>query len=152
MEHTTVKVPSRKFIGISARTANTEQHKMDIPGMWGRFFGEDIHEKIPNAIGEDFYGIYYDYASDHTDSYTFMAGREVSSLDEIPEGMEGVLVPEQTFALIKVEGDFPKSLIDTWHKIWKSSLKRAYSVDFEHYGKEFLSDKNGISIYLGITP
>jgi predicted transcriptional regulator YdeE len=152
MQHETIKLPSRKFIGITVRTANTEQHKADIPAMWGRFFTEEIHEKIPNVIGNDFYGIYHEYASDHTDSYNFTAGCEVSSLDDIPKGMIGFTAPEQTYAVVNVEGDFPAELVKAWQNIWKSDLKRAYKCDLEHYGADFLTDKNAITIYLGITP
>lgn len=150
MQYETIKLPRRKFIGIAIRTANTEKHKFDIAGMWARFFGDEIYNKIPNVIGDDFYGVYCQYAGDYTDTYTFVAACEVSSIEEVPEEMVAVECPEQNFAVINVTGEFPKELIETWHKIWKSPLKRNYEVDLEHYGADFRSKSNGITLYIGI--
>lgn len=152
MEYSKIQLPSRKFIGIPVRTSNSPENQKYIALTWGRFFGEEIFNAIPNLVDDDYYGIYYDYKGDHTQSYTFMAGCMVSTLESIPDGMEGIEVPEQSYASISVEGPFPQALITKWHEIWQSNIPRNYRFDFEHYGPGFKSEKNLITIHLGINP
>lgn len=68
----------------------------------------------------------------------------VSSLQEVPEGMRGFVIPAQKATIfLSDEGAIPQIVIDLWHIIWKledaGTLKRAYKADYEVYD-QFASD------------
>jgi predicted transcriptional regulator YdeE len=85
------KLNSKKVIGIWIRTTNQEQQAMsDIQVLWGRFIAEQIPSKIPNKVNDTVYSIYTEYEGDYTKPYTTILACEVSSLEEIPEGMKGL--------------------------------------------------------------
>ncbi|MFN0065883.1 MAG: GyrI-like domain-containing protein [Chlamydiales bacterium] len=152
MEHEVVKKESMHFIGITVRTQNDEAGGMMIAGVWDRFYREKIFLKIPNAVSEDFFGIYFDYAGDHTKPYSLLVGCQVSSLEDVPKGMAGHFVPAASYAHFPVLGAFPDNLIATWQKIWQSDLKRTYQTDIEQYGPQFRSRLPLVDIFVGIKP
>jgi predicted transcriptional regulator YdeE len=135
-----------KLIGTEVRTTNKEE--MDptsakIPGLWGRFFQEQVAEKIPNKkAGGVLLGVYTKYESDYTGPYSLIVGTEVNSLDAIPEGMTALTIPAGKYLVFAVEGPMPKALVDTWIQIWSyfsdtSHNQRAYSTDYEvHHGND----------------
>ena len=53
-----------KIIGIS--TVTTNESMVDIENLWGKFWGENTADKIPNKVGDEFYAVYTDYESDYT--------------------------------------------------------------------------------------
>lgn len=134
--------PRMMVIGIACRTSNDPNAgPQDIPRLWQRFYSEDVLSKIPNKASEDVIALYCDYEGDHTKPYSCVIGCPVSSLDQIPPGLVGKVVPASTFALFHAVGEFPKSLIETWGAIWQSDLKRTYIGDYEVYGQKFASSK-----------
>ena len=77
-----------KIIGIATQTSNNDGQAIeDLGKLWAQFFGDNIIVKIPNAISSNIYSVYTDYESDFRGKYTTIIGLEVSTLDEIPEGM-----------------------------------------------------------------
>jgi predicted transcriptional regulator YdeE len=135
-----------KLIGVEVRTTNKQE--MDpasakIPGLWGRFFQEQIAEKIPNKkSGGVLLGVYTKYESDYTGPYSLLVGTEVNILDAIPEGMTGLTIPAGKYLVFAAEGPMPKALVDSWTHIWSyfaetSSYQRAYTTDYEmHYSND----------------
>ncbi|MBS1600248.1 MAG: effector binding domain-containing protein [Bacteroidetes bacterium] len=128
----------KKFqvIGIAVRTTNENgQAATDIQALWNRFMQEGILEKIPNKIDNTIYSIYTDYEKDHTKPYTTILGCAVSSLDEIPVGMQGKIIEQSTYSKIVVRGNIFKGLVfEAWVKIWNSNLPRTFTADYEVYG------------------
>lgn len=121
-------------IGISVRTSNNVGGR-DIGNLWGKFLGEGIFEKIPNKTSYDVYGIYTDYESDHTGDYTAIVGFQVSSSNEIPEGMVGITIPASNYEIFTAKGKMPECVYEKWTEIWgNKELERTYSTDFEVYG------------------
>ena len=129
-----------KLIGVEVRTTNKQE--MDpatgkIPGLWGRFFQEQIAEKIPNKKpGGVLLGVYTKYESDYTSPYSLIVGAEVNSLDAVPEGLTGLTIPAGKYLVFVAEGPMPRALIETWTHIWSyfsdtSSYQRAYTTDYE---------------------
>jgi predicted transcriptional regulator YdeE len=51
------------------------------------------------------------YEGDYTKPYSWILGCEVSSLDEIPEGLVGKVIPESKYAVFTTQGEFPQGLI-----------------------------------------
>ena len=60
-------------------------------------------------------------------------GCKVNSLEDIPEGMDGLELPTQNYTLFTAQGKIPNAIIDTWQKIWDSKIGRTYTFDFERY-------------------
>ena len=129
-----------KLIGIALRTINQQEMNPTtarIPGLWGRFFQEQIADKIPNKTSLDStIAVYTKYESDHTGPYDLIVGREVNSLSSIPEGMTGVTILAGKYLRFTANGPMPKTLIDSWIYIWNyfsktSNHQRSYTTDYE---------------------
>ena len=142
--------PKKLIIGIEVRTGySTFCEKC--PQHWGRFFSEQVFQKIPNKVNDAVYGIYTEYDGDYTGDYTYVIGCEVSNLDEIPEGLVGKEIPESKYAVYKAAGEFPKSVEKTWGEIWSGNLKRAYTSDFEIYRPGFDPVNNSdVLVYIAL--
>ena len=129
-------------VGIAVRTNNTlemDPSQAQIPGLWGRFFGEEISQRIPNKKDHVLpLGIYTDYESDHLGPYSLIAGVETTDLNAIPDGMRGLTIPGSSYLVFTAVGPMPQALIDTWIYIWNyfskdSRYTRTYTADFEQY-------------------
>lgn len=138
------------FIGLELRTSN-EECFFTMPAHKDRFFKEKIISKIPNKINENVLALYTDYEGDYTKPYSWILGCEVSSLDEIPEGLVGKIIPESKYAIFTTQGEFPKGLIIVWQDIWRSGLTRLYTSDFEVYQSDFDPERNPeVKVYIAI--
>lgn len=151
MVYQTEKQGKKLVIGISIRTDN-EKCLKDIPEHWGKWMQEQIFEKIPNKINDDVLALYTKYEGDYTKPYTFMLGYEVSTLERIPEGLEGIVIPASPYAVFTSKGPFPQSLGETWQTIWKTPLLRTYATDFEIYPPHFNPQtKPEVKVYIGLN-
>ena len=45
---------------------------VDIEMLWGKFWGENIGDKIPNTVSKEFYAVYLDSESDYTGKHTLI--------------------------------------------------------------------------------
>jgi predicted transcriptional regulator YdeE len=142
------------LVGISVRTTNQDNKSVkDLGDLWGRFYSEQIINKIPNRVTDDLISAYTDYKSDYTDEYTTILGVQVSSLENIPQGLIGRQFSADTFEKVTVKGEMPEAVIDAWKDIWlrNNELNRKYSYDFEVYGA---GSQNGIDsemeIYISV--
>ena len=143
-----------KLIGIAVRTTNQQEMTgatAKIPGLWGRFFQEQVADKIANktALGS-MLAAYTRYESDYSGAYDLVVGREVNSLDSIPERMTGLTIPAGKYLLFTARGPMPKALIDTWGLIWNyfsksSEYRRSYTTDYEVHHAD---DK--VDIYIAV--
>lgn len=129
-----------KLIGIEVRTSNqdeTDPAKAKIGTLWGRFYQEQIANKIPNKKpGDAVLAAYTNYEKDANGPYTLIVGREVNTLDSVPSGMTGVAIPSGRYLAFTAHGPMPRTLIDTWTYVWKyfgseAKYQRAYKVDYE---------------------
>ncbi len=134
----TIKTEPFCVIGISVRTTNENgQGAIDIGGLWGRFFSEQVLEAIPNKVDNVIYSIYTEYEQDHTRPYTTIIGCRVEHLDEIPSGMKGIRIEGGTYAQLSARGDMQQGFVGSkWYEIWNSDLNRAYTADYEVYGEK----------------
>ena len=134
-----------KIIGISIETTNKNgQAAIDLGALWGKFYAENIIEKILNRTSDEVYSVYTDYESDHTGKYTAIIGLPVSSLDVIPEGLIGRTFEGANFRKFTAKGPMPDAIAETWKKIWKKDkeLNRSYTYDFEVYGEKSYNGEN----------
>lgn len=135
-----------KFIGVEAKTSNQmEMNKKtaQIPGLYRKFLKEGLEEKIPNRVDSDLYfALYTDYESDPNGQYSFILAAEVSSSEEVPDGMIAIDIPTAQYLVFTVKGSLPQALSRTWKEIGNyfannKVYQRAYTADFELYDKSF---------------
>lgn len=138
------------FIGLELRT-NNDECSLTIPTHKERFFKENILFKIPNKINGDILAVYTDYEGDYTKPYSWILGCEVSSLEQIPEGLVGKVIPVSKYAVYTTQGAFPQGLIAAWQDVWKSNLPRSYTSDFEIYRSTFDPHSNPeVKVYIAL--
>ena len=151
MNHTIENQKEKFFIGLELRTNNKECLSA-MPAHKDRFFEENISSKIPNKVNGDILALYTDYEGDHTKPYSWILGCEVSSLDKIPKGLVGKVIPESNYAVFTTQGKFPQGLIAAWQAIWQSNLHRSYTSDFEIYHSDFDPQINPqIKVYISVN-
>ena len=147
--------PEFAVIGIATRTSNTnemQESQARIPALWGEYFAGNVSARVPNRSPEEAtVAVYTDYESDHTGAYSLVVGRQVSSLDQVPQGMVGITVPAGSYLVFSAEGPVPEVVVDAWKRIWtyfeeRPEYKRAYCSDFEVYR----NDGTGLDIYIGV--
>lgn len=150
MNYVVEQLNEKFFIGLELRT-NNEECSLAMPAHKDRFFKEDILSKIPNKMNESILALYTDYEGDYTKPYSWILGCEVSGLEEVPEGLVGRVIPESKYAVFTTKGEFPQGLIAVWQEVWKSSLKRLYTSDFELYRSNFDPQRNPeVKVYIAI--
>lgn len=145
-----------KLIGLETRTTNQQEADptvAKIPGLWQRFFGEGMAEKIPNQVSPGgLFGTYTNYESDHTGEYSLVVAAEVGNLDTVPEGMTGLTIPSTKYLVFPVKGEMPMALVQAWGNIWNyfgngTAYERTYTADFELYDA---NDPTKVDIYIAI--
>lgn len=150
INYTIEKQEKKFFIGLELRT-NNEECSSAMPAHKEKFFKENTIAKISNKVNGNILALYTDYEGDYTKPYSWILGCEVSSLDEIPEGLVGKVIPESKCAVFTTQGEFPQGLIAAWQAIWKSNLSRCYTSDFELYHSDFDPQKNPeVKVYIAI--
>lgn len=161
MEKIKSQLPEIKLVGLHVRTNNKAE--MDpltakISPCVQQYFQEQWTEKIPHRThpGRTLCA-YTNYESDYMGEYTFYIGEEVSSVKDIPEGLEGHIIPSQTYVKFTTgPGPMPTVLINAWQNIWKMSPEslggeRRYHTDFEVYDERASNPQNTIlDIYIGV--
>ncbi len=155
MEPQFVSEAEIRFIGEAVRTTNQAESNPSsarIPGLWGRFFAENIPGGIqdktePTAV----LGVYTNYESDHTGEYSLIAACRVSSLDKIPDGMTGGVIPASDYLVFAAKGAMPQALIAAWGSVWNyfaspRAYRRSFTTDFELY-----QGREEVGIYIAVT-
>jgi len=147
-----VEKPAFYIVGIECKTSNDPAvGPQQIGQLWSRFFIENVAGRVLNKVSDDVFALYCEYEGDYTKPYTFVIGCQVSSVDQIPEGMVFKVLPSAKYTVYSVEGEYPQSLVKTWGEIWQSDLKRTYSGDFEVYGEKFFTtDSKPVDVYIAI--
>lgn len=133
-----------KIIGISIETTNQKgQSLKDLERLWGKFWGENIQDQIPNKVNNEIYAVYTDYENGDAGKYTVIIGLPVKSLDDIPSdfvGREIFVGKNQRFVS---KGKMPEAVVKTWTEIWQNkTLQRAYRADVTVHGKKYYDGDN----------
>ena len=140
-----------QVIGIKIKTSN-QRAVQDIAQIWGRFFSEDIKNKIPNKLSGDVFAIYTEYEGDHSKPYSYILGCAVSSLGSIPDGMIGMTIPSAEYEVFIAKGKMPDAVVEVWQHIWQPEIdsKRSYKTDFEVYREYGNPESTEVEIYIGM--
>lgn len=142
------------IIGIAVRACNMDGTAATaIPALWERFRTEDLAAKIPGIQSHDVYSVYTEYEGDYTHPYTTVIGYRVDHLEQVPEGLKGILIPGGTYVKKTVTGNLLEGVVfNAWLDIWNSDLPRAYTADYEVYGVDSANPENAtVPIYLAIA-
>lgn len=162
MEKTSAQLPEIKLMGIKARTNNASEMdpiKAKIGTTIQKYFHGAMPEKITNRKKPGTtYCVYTEYESDFTGDYTYFVGEEVTSFDNVPEGLSTLTIPAQHYAKFTNEsGLMPNVCIDMWQEIWKMEVDQKlgqtqnYIADFEVYDERARDYQNTVlDIYIGI--
>lgn len=144
MDYEIVQLGERRVAGFAARTSNTAPDMgAVIGGLWQRFFAEGINA-LPKKDGRTM-GIYTDYESNETGSYTFMTACEVT---DVPEGFEERVIPAGKYARFVIRGNMMTVVGEFWQALWQMKLDRAYTFDWEEYQN---SDPEDCEIHIYIA-
>jgi AraC family transcriptional regulator len=153
------KIVTRKqfnIIGFEMKTkAREDLNHPEISAFWEKIMKEELLEKIPNKVDQNQYGICADMNSaDNT--FVYIIGHEVSSMDNVPGGMIARTIPEAEYALFTVKGVFPKSIQDAFkfiYKEWfpKSGYKHTGAPEFEYYDHRCCQEIPEMDIYIPVV-
>lgn len=134
-----VEVPALRVVGASIRTSNQAQMEAE-PGqgpigqLWQTFADLEVGKRVPNPhVSGEVVAIYHDYESDASGDYTLTIGLRVTSLHQVPKGLEGIEVPFQRYARFPVEGPPDTAIPETWRAVQETDLDRACTFDLEIY-------------------
>lgn len=162
MQKVIVELLEMKLIGVKTRTLNQVEMNpvtSKIAPLVGQYFADNLAEKIPNRKQPNVVlAGYSNYQSDENGEYDFYFGEAVTSLLNIPAGMEGLIIPAGKYLKItSAAGKRPEIMHNTWRQIWSETKtkqlggERTYKTDFEIYDERAADPENMIfDIYLGI--
>jgi AraC family transcriptional regulator len=139
--------PAFTVVGLKYRGKNEEG---EIPRLWGKLM-ERFDEIKGGVKASNSYGVTGNFDQERG-VFDYLAGFEIRSGSESPEGMETWRLPEQTYAI------FPTtlpSLMETFDKItnvWlpESGYRRAEGPEFEFYDESFDPQDENSRLYLYI--
>ncbi len=87
-------------------------------------------------------------------NYTYFLGEQVTSAETMPEGLNMLAIPAQSYHIVPNAGPMPQTCINAWQEIWADSVlndQRTYLVDFEKYDMAKMSpDHTEFEIYIGV--
>ena len=153
-----------KLIGLKIRTNNKNESNpltSKIASLvMNQYYGFGTANKIPSRKNPGItFGIYTEYESDYTGDYTYFIGEEVTSFEQVPDGLSSQNIIPGTYAQFTTEiGAMPQIIIKAWNKIWQMTESdltgnRSYQTDFEIYNpSNQISDptRTTAEIYIGI--
>lgn len=142
--------------GIKVDTTAVNESSPDtalIPGLWQQFFSDNIESQIQDKAEEScILGIYWNYRDGNEKSYSMLAGREVSAIDNVSEELVGLEVPGSDYLVFSDEGEMPQIIYTMWKEIWdyfssNPQDQRKFSYDFECYSTDNTAK---VDIYIAI--
>jgi AraC family transcriptional regulator len=143
-------------IGVELKTTTQNGRNFEeIPAFWEKIIANGLLEKIPNK--RDAYislGICMDMKEDG--SFLYIIGTEVTSTENLPDGMVVKLIPSATYAVFTARGEIPSSIqkmVRYINKEWlpESNYQLANTPDFELYDERSMSGANvEVEIYVPV--
>jgi AraC family transcriptional regulator len=115
----------------------TQQTTQDIPALWEKFTPHIGN--VPGQKGEVTYGICCN--ADGKGGFEYIAGVEISKLDDLPDQYRWIEVQPQYYAVFEHTGSLdtlPQTFQYIWHT-WlpKSGHQTADAPEFERYSEDF---------------
>lgn len=161
MQKITTALPTIKLVGVKVRTKNANEFDpatAKIGALFQTYFSQGVAQRIAHRKNPGVtFCVYTEYESDFNGDYTCFIGEAVDSLQEQPEGLSLLSIPEQTYCkFTTATGALPQVVVDAWVKIWGMSEQdfgspRAYVADFEIYDARATDPQNSVvDILVGV--
>lgn len=161
MKKIQLQMPKIALVGITVRTNNQAEFNPatgKIASCVQQYFHHQVADKILHRKNPGVtFSAFAEYESDCTGDYTYFIGEEVTSIDDVPEGLESHIIPPQTYAKFTTDpGPMPNVVISAWQEIWKMSSEdlggeRRYHTDFEVYDERAKDPQNAVlDLYIGL--
>ena len=139
LEPQILEKPAFKVIGLAG--SFNQETNVRIPDLWRTF--RERHGEIESAVAGHYFGMCIGVEDD---SFTYMAAVETQDLDKVPEGLCGLEVAAQTYAVFTVPlagkepigreiGRANRFVWNTW--LPQSGYVFARAPDFEYYDERF---------------
>ena len=142
LNYEVIHVEKRSLAVVSVRTGNMEGDcREKIGALWGRYFS------MGGGGAGPCYCVYTNYHMDD-ESYDAMVGFET---EHCPEGFAAAELPEGDYARFRVHGDVRETAAAAWREIWSMPIPRAYTADFEVYGRTDTGGEADIEIYVALA-
>ena len=141
MEPEIIHQAEMKTVGIASQYDNDD---LDLHRLWSAF--RPYVGEVKNRVHGSAFGIYESYQENEDEvCFSYICSVEVSSFEDIPEGMTERVIPEQLYAKFTHIGPIA-NLPETLKYIWgswlpKSKYEYVERPDFELYPEGF-DDKN----------
>lgn len=138
MQAPRIAVSEIKLIGLDlGRPTSNKNGRSGRDGgkLWQQFEKLTESVQIPNSTGNQRYAVYYGYEGNHEQPFRYFIGCPVSSFEEVPEGMDTLVIPAGEYQKVTASGPMPGCMVQTWQMIWNADeqLNRSYRCDFELY-------------------
>lgn len=161
MEPTFTKMNEMKIVGVSGRFISVLSPEKDnlvvIPKLWGQYIPR--RHEIKNAKSAINLGVCQEVPAEEKsrpDECMYIAATEVTSFENLPEGMQSFTIPAGEYAVFTHKGSLEKfeHTLNYIYGSWlpKSGKKLRHAPDIELYDHRFnLNDeKSEIDIYIPI--
>lgn len=155
-------MPEKKFVGMGTKfisiLSKDRDNYIKIPQLWQRY--NQRNKEVPHRTGQTEYGICFVVPKDqrsHPEECYYLAGAEVTKVDELPEGFEARTIPAGEYAVFTHKGTLDK-LEHTMSYIYgswlpKSGRKLRDAPEIEAYDQRFKIDSpdSELDIYIPIV-
>lgn len=161
MKKSFVNKPSMKLVGLATRTRNQDEMNpatAKIGPLIADYFSHGVANTMLHRVNPGItFSVYTDYESDHQGEYTYFVGEEVSSFDDIPDGLRFITIPASDYQCFTTSaGQMPAIVIEAWQHIWQMDAQalggeRTYIADFEVYDERAIDPNHAeVDIYIGV--
>ena len=150
MEPEIIEQPAMKIVGIDNEY---EDGDLSLPKLWSGF--RPYKDKIPNRVGNHFFGIYENYQEqEDVTRFVYICSAQVENFEQVPEGMITRELAAHTYARFTHVGPIA-NLEETLKYIWgswlpKSDYEYADKPDFELLPASFNGADPNNKMYLNI--
>ena len=156
MKYEIIKIKEKTLVGLKARIKEEKTAHDTIWNLWKDLYSEKGVKNVKDRKNGNLMGVYYNYSNENGFEYDCLTGCEVKNkIDEIPEDMTRLEIPQGKYAKFVIFGDPVKAVGEFWYKFWEEFVKeksdiRNYTYDFEEYiaGNDY--ENTEIHIYISI--
>ncbi len=130
------KIVKREEYTVIAKTRyfTSENSQQEIPKFWSEYFVNGLHETVCAMLG------ICEQQKTGTKEFRYGIGCECGDDDQVPEGFEKLIIPAYTWAVFKCVGPMPRTIQNTWKRIYSEWLPQSEYELIPDYDIELYSD------------
>ncbi|MBE9511081.1 MAG: effector binding domain-containing protein [Bacteroidetes bacterium] len=143
MEPKLITKEEKKVIGIVLHTSFTnERNKQEIPPFFHKVLEEKKLEKVLNRINENQLCVFK--RTRNCPDFDYVMGVKVSNTDNIPKGMESVILPKSNYASLTIVKRGPEDVGKAFGHIYEKWIPKSIYIPtgapgFIYYDNRFFS-------------